>query len=67
MKVQMLVNRTQMLSVVDHDLFQYSKIVPPHISSWQSGSYKQPLIQQIVHAAFDPLGMRQHFPCDSNF
>jgi hypothetical protein len=25
------------------------------------GSYKQPLIQQIVHAAFDPLGVRQHF------
>jgi hypothetical protein len=33
----------------------------------KAGSYKQPLIQQIVHAAFDPLGMRQHFPCDSNF
>jgi hypothetical protein len=30
-------------------------------------SYKQPLIQQIVHAAFNPLGVRQHFPCDSNF
>jgi hypothetical protein len=28
---------------------------------------KQPLILQIVHAAFDPLGVRQHFPCDSNF
>jgi hypothetical protein len=25
----MLVNRTQMLSVVDHDLFQYNEIVPP--------------------------------------
>jgi hypothetical protein len=25
------------------------------------------LIQQIAHAAFDPLGVRQHFPCDSNF
>jgi hypothetical protein len=22
----------------------------------KAGSYKQPLIQQIVHAAFDPLG-----------
>ena len=42
-----------MLSVVDHDLFQYNEIVP-HISSWQSGSYKHPLIQQIAHAAFDP-------------
>ena len=28
--------------------------------------YKQPFIQQILHAAFDPLGVRQHFPCDSN-
>ena len=33
----------------------------------KAGSYKQPLIQQIAHAAFDPLGMRQHFPYDSNF
>jgi hypothetical protein len=30
-------------------------------------SYKQPLIHQIVHAAFDPLGVKQHFPWDSNF
>ena len=36
-------------------------------SNGKAGSYKQPLIQQIVHAAFDPLGVRQHFPCDSNF
>jgi hypothetical protein len=33
----------------------------------KAGSYKQPLIQRIVHAVFDPLGMKQHFPCDSNF
>jgi hypothetical protein len=30
-------------------------------------SYKQQLIQKIAHAAFDPLGMRQHFSYDSNF
>ena len=30
-------------------------------------SYKQTLILQIAHAAFDPLVVRQHFPCDSNF
>jgi hypothetical protein len=24
-------------------------------------------IQQIVHAVFYPLGVKQHFPCDSNF
>jgi hypothetical protein len=33
----------------------------------KAGSYKQPLIQQIAHAAFDSFGVRQHFPCDSNF
>jgi hypothetical protein len=33
----------------------------------KAGSWKQPLIQQIAHAAFDPLGVRQHFPCDTNF
>jgi hypothetical protein len=33
----------------------------------EASSYKQPLIQQILHAAFDPLRVRQHFPCDSNF
>jgi hypothetical protein len=37
MKVQMLVNRTQMLS-------------------GKEGSYKQPLIQQIAHAAFVLFG-----------
>jgi hypothetical protein len=44
-----------------------TEIIPPHISSWQSGIIKTALIQQIAHAAFDPLGVRQHFPCDSNF
>jgi hypothetical protein len=44
-----------------------TEIIAPRISSWQSGIIKQPLIQQIAHAAFDPLGVRQHFPCDSNF
>ena len=29
----------------------------------KAGTYKHPLIQQIAHAGFDPLGMRQHFPC----
>jgi hypothetical protein len=54
--------------IVHHNLFQYIEIIPPHISSWQSGIIsKQPLIQQVAHAAFDPLGVRQHFPCDSNF
>ena len=33
----------------------------------KAGSYKQTLILQIAHAAFDPLVVRQHFPCDSNF
>jgi hypothetical protein len=28
-----------MLSVVDHDLFQYIEIVPPHISSMQTAPY----------------------------
>jgi hypothetical protein len=28
----------------------------------KAGSYKQPLIQQIAHTAFHPLGVRQHFP-----
>jgi hypothetical protein len=31
------------------------KIILPH-SAGKAGSYKQPLIQQIVHAAFNPLG-----------
>jgi hypothetical protein len=44
-----------------------TEIIAPRISSWESGIIKQPLIQQIAHAAFDPLGVRQHFPCDSNF
>jgi hypothetical protein len=25
------------------------------------------IIQQIAHAGFDPFGIGQHFPCDSNF
>jgi hypothetical protein len=53
--------------IVHHDLFQYIKITPPHISLLQSGIIYKTLIQQIAHAAFDPLGVRQHFPCDSNF
>jgi hypothetical protein len=28
----------------------------------KAGSYKQPVIQQIAHAAFHPLGVRQYFP-----
>jgi hypothetical protein len=40
-----------------HHKFQCIKIIPPHISSWQSGSYQQSLIQQIVHAAFDALAV----------
>jgi hypothetical protein len=33
----------------------------------KAGSYKQPFIQQIAQSAFDPLVVRQHFPCGSNF
>ena len=50
-----------------HGSHSATEIIPPHISSWQSGIIKTALIQQIAHAAFDPLGVRQHFPCDSNF
>jgi hypothetical protein len=39
------------------NLFQYIKIILPHISPGKVGSYKQTLIQQIVYAAFDPLGV----------
>jgi hypothetical protein len=68
MKVQMLVNRTRMLSIVDHDLFQFTARSSHLISRpGKAGSYKQHVIQQIVHAAFDALRMMQHFPCDSNF
>jgi hypothetical protein len=37
--------------------------------SGKAGSYtnQTALIQQIAHAVFDPLGVRQHFPFDSNF
>jgi hypothetical protein len=50
-------NNVVFCCIVHHNLFQYIKIIPPHTSCpGKAGSSKQPLIQQIVHAAFDPLG-----------
>ena len=65
MKVQMMVNnRTEMLYTMIY--FNTSKSPCLVSRPGKAGSYKQALIQQIAHAGFDPLGMRQHFPCDSN-
>jgi hypothetical protein len=48
--------------------FNTSKLARLLSRPGKAGSYKQPLIQQIVHAASDPLGVRQQFPYyDSNF
>jgi hypothetical protein len=43
---------------------QYSDL--SYFRPGKAGSYKQPLIQQIAHATFDPLGVKQRFPCDSS-
>jgi hypothetical protein len=53
--------------IVHHDFFQYIEIIRLISRPGKAGSYKQPLFQQIVHAAFDPLEARRHFPCNSNF
>ena len=50
-------NNVVFCCIVHHNLFQHIKIIPPHTSCPdKAGSSKQPLIQQIVHASFDPLG-----------
>jgi hypothetical protein len=58
---------TNMAAVTSDENDLYIEIIRLISLPGKVGSYKQPLIQQIVHAAFDPLGVRQHYPCDSNF
>jgi hypothetical protein len=43
----MLVNRTQMLSFVDHDLFQYNEIVAHHVVLAKRDHINSPLFSKL--------------------
>jgi hypothetical protein len=57
----MLVNRTQMLSFVDHDLFQYNEIVAHHVVLAKRDHINSPLFSKLRMLPLIPSGRGSTF------